>query len=748
MIRRAQSYAVRTVPTWARLRPLALQIKRHAAVIETVAPKAPKLHISPLEIARLPLLEFPGRIIVIGSAEEEQRIESIFENEVLLGFDSESRPSSALGPQNRIALIQLASEKVACLWRLLDTRSLPPVLCKLLQDLWEVSQGAVNEITALKDQFGISPQSFIDLHHIALHLRTTPRSLRGLAAIFLQKRLDKEQRLSDWQQSSLTQAQIEYAATDAWTARELFVVLGNVRWQRGVQWNKHRPTFVGGRVPQTMSQVERQPMTVGLWDRRYSKQGFAYGTDPNDFLLELVDLMPKNGKALFLGEGEGRNSTFLAQRGLTCTAVDISKVGLSKARRLAEERGVKIKTVAADLSTFDFGVNCWDLIVSIFCHLTPTVRAQVHFAAAQALRPGGLVVVEAFSREQLKYNTGGPPDEERLVTPAMLQEDFKSLEVLHCEQKERSVVEGKYHTGLSSVVQLVARKIEENLGNVERYQMRIDQVIAQVTGGAERIPARAVTPLSEKRPFFDVPDDASAEKHRAWAEQLWCRMDRDRSGTVTREELMCDEFQEILKAEEWANVDVAAKGRVSQKQYDRWLRHSDNPVFKPYAPTEEAIEVSPKFNKKDANGLLQLTKQKRSTWRPLWNDRWNCQDSSILNKALMPRQKFVFSRVQTEPELRRFYMRHPRWDSHYERLDAAHHPRPQSLLTADLPPLLPERYVPSGNMRNPVTRQRETWNDYWQTPKSSSLAPRVSPGSLLLRCPGQPPDHLVQGKEE
>ena len=114
----------------------------------------------------------------------------------------------------------------------------------------------------------------------------------------------------------------------------------------------------------------------------------------------------------------------------------------------------------------------------------------------------------------------------------------------------------------------------------------------------------------------------------------------------------------------------------------------------------------------------------------------------------MPRQKFVFSRVQTEPELRRFYMRHPRWDSHYERLDAAHHPRPQSLLTADLPPLLPERYVPSGKMRNPVTGQRETWNDYWQTPKSSSLAPRVSPGSLLLRCPGQPPDHLVQGKEE
>lgn len=86
-----------------------------------------------------------------------------------------------------------------------------------------MSQGAVNEINALKDQFGISPQSFIDLHHIALHLRTTPRSLQGLAAIFLQKRLNKEQRLTDWQQSSLTQAQIEYAATDAWAAREVLL---------------------------------------------------------------------------------------------------------------------------------------------------------------------------------------------------------------------------------------------------------------------------------------------------------------------------------------------------------------------------------------------------------------------------------------------------------------------------------------------------------------------------------------------
>eukprot|EP00913_Durusdinium_trenchii_P006937 g6525.t1 len=137
-------------------------------------------------------------------------------------------------------------------------------------------------------------------------------------------------------------------------------------------------------------QAERQPMTADLWDRRYSKQGFAYGTDG----------LPTSGKTLLLGEGEGRNAVYLASRGLSVTAIDISKVGLSKARRLAEERGVKIKTVAADLAEFDFGVECWDLIVSIFCHLPFAVRAKIHQATANSLRDGGMLLIEAFSPKQ------------------------------------------------------------------------------------------------------------------------------------------------------------------------------------------------------------------------------------------------------------------------------------------------------------------------------------------------------------
>lgn len=195
------------------------------SVAVEVVPPAPKLHVSPLEIARLPLLQFPGRILVISSPEEEKRVEELFNGEALLGFDSESRPSSALAQKNRMALIQIASEKVACLWRLGELRSLPPLLRRLLEDrdVHKVSQGAVHELSALKEQWGINPQSFLDLHHIAMHLRTTPRSLQGLVAIFLQRRLSKDQRLTDWQQSPLTQAQIEYAAVDAWAARQVLI---------------------------------------------------------------------------------------------------------------------------------------------------------------------------------------------------------------------------------------------------------------------------------------------------------------------------------------------------------------------------------------------------------------------------------------------------------------------------------------------------------------------------------------------
>eukprot|EP00439_Symbiodinium_sp_Y106_P046663 s1406_g5.t4 len=250
--------------------------------------------------------------------------------------------------------------------------------------------------------------------------------------------------------------------------------------------------------------ARRQPMTAELWDRRYSKQAYAYGRDPNDFVRGAFDsnLLPREGSALLLGEGEGRNAVFLAGVGLSCTAVDLSKAGLSKARRLADERGVRIKTVAADLADFCMGCSCWDAIISVFCHLEPPLRRQVHRAAAEALRPGGVVVIEAFTPAQCRYNSGGPPDEERLVTEEMLLEDFQTLEVVLCRQLERVVLEGSYHTGLASVIQFVAcRKGESSRllaqGRKERYERNIDAIFEEVNSEAHR-------DCEEEDPFLSV----------------------------------------------------------------------------------------------------------------------------------------------------------------------------------------------------------------------------------------------------
>ena len=116
-----------------------------------------------------------------------------------------------------------------------------------------------------------------------------------------------------------------------------------------------------------------------MWDQRYSSETYAYGTEPNDFLVSVFDKLPA-GKVLCIGEGEGRNAVWLARHGREVTAMDSSEVGLHKANMLAIKHGVNITTVYADLADFDIGMQCWDAIVSIFCHLPPELRHTVYRA--------------------------------------------------------------------------------------------------------------------------------------------------------------------------------------------------------------------------------------------------------------------------------------------------------------------------------------------------------------------------------
>lgn len=194
-----------------------------------------------------------------------------------------------------------------------------------------------------------------------------------------------------------------------------------------------------------------------MWDQRYAAPGYAYGTEPNDFLRQISDRIPR-GRVLSLAEGEGRNAVYLAGLGCSVLAVDASAIGLAKARRLAEERQVSIETQVVDLADFVIAPQSFDAIVAIFCHLPPTLRAQVHRQVVQGLRPGGLLVLEGYAQGQLGRGTGGPQSAELLFDLETLQQELSGLQWELAVETEREVLEGSFHTGLGQVIQLLGRK--------------------------------------------------------------------------------------------------------------------------------------------------------------------------------------------------------------------------------------------------------------------------------------------------
>jgi len=193
-----------------------------------------------------------------------------------------------------------------------------------------------------------------------------------------------------------------------------------------------------------------------FWNKRYANRDFLYGTEPNSFLAEHCHLL--TGPVLSLSEGEGRNAVFLASRGLDVIGVDISSVALEKAQTLAKSRGVEIKTVVADLATFEPEENHYGSVISISAHLPSTVRNKLYPSIERSLRTNGLILLEAFSENQLTRDTGGPKDADMLMTVEKVQREFPNLEPVLLREVEREVLEGEGHRGMASVVQFIARK--------------------------------------------------------------------------------------------------------------------------------------------------------------------------------------------------------------------------------------------------------------------------------------------------
>lgn len=196
---------------------------------------------------------------------------------------------------------------------------------------------------------------------------------------------------------------------------------------------------------------------VNLWDERYASETYIYGTNPNDWFVEKLKIM-KQGKLLLPAEGEGRNAVWAAAQGWQVTAFDQSHEGKAKAIRLAEERGVTIDYLIKDLRCFRGEVEVYDVIAMIYVHMPPEFRESVHAEMIKMLKPGGCLILEAFSKAQLPNTSGGPKNEELLYDPEVLKKDFQSMKILEYHNVRVHLEEGQHHQGIADVIRLFARK--------------------------------------------------------------------------------------------------------------------------------------------------------------------------------------------------------------------------------------------------------------------------------------------------
>lgn len=194
-----------------------------------------------------------------------------------------------------------------------------------------------------------------------------------------------------------------------------------------------------------------------MWDKRYDQKEYVYGTRPNDYLVDMAHRLPP-GRILCLAEGEGRNAVYLAGLGYEVTCVDSSEVGLTKAEQLARKKQVALNIEVADLADYTLPRHFYSGIVSIFAHLPPAIRTRVHSQVVTALLPGGVLLLEAYTPDQLNYGTGGPPSAEMMMQLSQLKDELHGLDFIHARELVREINEGLLNNGKGSVVQVLARK--------------------------------------------------------------------------------------------------------------------------------------------------------------------------------------------------------------------------------------------------------------------------------------------------
>jgi Methyltransferase domain len=202
---------------------------------------------------------------------------------------------------------------------------------------------------------------------------------------------------------------------------------------------------------------------IERWNDRFSKDEFAYGKQPNNYLKEQLERLAL-GAILFPAEGEGRNAVFAAKLGWTVSAFDISIEGKNKAARLAAANNVSIDYQVGELQTLNYSAEQFDAIALIYAHFPADIKSLYQKTIGGYLRKGGTIIFEAFSKRHIDYiaknqKVGGPKDIAMLFSMDELKSDFANYEIIELVEEEIELSEGSFHNGKASVIRFVGRKI-------------------------------------------------------------------------------------------------------------------------------------------------------------------------------------------------------------------------------------------------------------------------------------------------
>jgi len=198
---------------------------------------------------------------------------------------------------------------------------------------------------------------------------------------------------------------------------------------------------------------------AGTWNRRFEAPGFVFGTEPNAWLRDHAAHWQEGQQVLCVADGEGRNSVWLARRGLRVDAFDIAEVGVAKARSFAASAGVSVNYSVANCDSHFWTEAAYDGVAAIFVQFAdPALRARLFAHIERSLRPGGTLVLQGYTPRQLEYKTGGPSIASHLYTETLLRDAFSGMDILELREYEAELSEGAGHNGRSALVGMVARR--------------------------------------------------------------------------------------------------------------------------------------------------------------------------------------------------------------------------------------------------------------------------------------------------